>query len=169
MFENLALKGIKRQVGPPLADIETCKQHRPGDVGRLVTVADAYGLATGAIFMKGIVPDWLVSAYRDAPNDPVVRNSPHYFAAAFDVMIGSVLKQIEFIKLAVQDMQLFNRGGIYVGRNTCHIDTCDDAWIKEYHGAKFWIWHKGKYHGFFNLNEAARYALNIAANGGNGT
>jgi hypothetical protein len=166
MLTNLAKSGVRRKAGPPMADIETCKQHRPGDVGRLVAVADTFGLATGALFMKDVVPDWLVSAYRDAPNDPQVTNSPHYFACAFDVMVGNVMKQIEFVKLAVTDSGLFNRGGIYVGRNTCHVDTCDDGWMRKYNGARFWIWHKGKYYGVTDFKQAAHYALGIVTNGG---
>ncbi|MCK4960797.1 MAG: hypothetical protein KAT00_15395 [Planctomycetes bacterium] len=166
MLENLAAKGIKRKIGPPVADVETCKHHRPIDVGKLIVVAGAFGLETGAVFMNGVVPDWLVSAYRDMPADSSVNNSPHYYACAFDVMVGSVMKQIEFVKLAVVDAGLFNRGGIYVGRNTCHIDTCDDEWMRKHNGAKFWIWHKGKYYGFADFKQAAHYTLGIVTNGG---
>lgn len=165
MLRNLADAGVKRIVGPPRADVETCKIHRPGDVGRLIVAADMFGLAPGAVFMGDAVPDWLVSAYRDRPADASVKNSPHYFACAFDVMVGSVMRQIEFIKLAVIDTNLFNRGGIYVGRNTCHIDTCDEEWMRKYNGAKFWVWHGNKYHGFFDFNEAGTFALKLATNG----
>jgi len=165
MLENLAAKGIKRLVGPPLADIEVCKLYKPGDVGRLVVVGDEYGLATGAIFMKNTVPDWLVSGYRDLPADPTVKNSPHYFGCAFDVMVGSVMRQIQFVEMAVKTTGLFNRGGIYIGRNTCHIDQCDEAWMQKYNGAKFWVWHDKKYVGFFNFSEASQYALSIVTPG----
>jgi hypothetical protein len=159
MLENLAARGIKRVAGPPTADVETCKIHRPDAVHDIGSVAGRYGFQTGALFMKGIVPDWLVSAYRDMPADSSVKNSPHYFGEAFDVMVGGVVKQIGFIKLAVDEMRLFNRGGIYVGRNTCHVDRCDDEWMRKYHGAKYWVWNKGRYYGFTDFIEASRYAL----------
>lgn len=165
MIENLAAKGIKRLVGPPMADIETCKIYHPEAVGCLITVAAQYGLATGAIFMPKTVPDWLVSGYRTAPTDAAVTNSPHYFGVAFDIMVGNVRKQIDFVKLAVEDMRLFSRGGIYVGRNTCHVDRCDAEWRRKYKGAKFWVWHSSKYFGFTEFGEASSYALKFITSG----
>lgn len=163
---NLAQRGVKRIVKPPIADLETCKVYRPGDVGRLVAVTDAYGLSTTAVFIKDITPDWLESAYRDAPGDPGVKVSAHYFACAYDVTVGGILKQICFAKLAIIDMKLFNRGGLYVGKSCCHVDTCDVKWMRRYNGAKYWVWHRGKYQSFNCFETAADYALNAAKNGG---
>lgn len=160
MLENLAANGIKRKLYPE-ADIETCQQFHPEAVGALIVVANRYGLQPGALFMKNTVPDWLVSAFRDRPADASVKNSPHYFGVAFDVMVGSVLRQIQFVEMAVKTTGLFNRGGIYIGRNTCHIDQCDEAWMRKYNGAKFWVWHDKKYVGFFRFSEASQYALNL--------
>lgn len=157
---NLAQRGVKRIIKPPIADLETCKVYRPGDVGRLVAVADAYGFPTTAAFMKETTPDWLESAYRDAPSDPDVRVSAHYFACAYDVTVGGILKQICFAKLATIDMRLFNRAGLYVGKSCCHVDTCDVKWMRRYNGAKFWVWYKDDYTGFSTFNEAVRFALN---------
>jgi hypothetical protein len=165
MLENLAAKGIKRVSGPSTADIETCKRYHPEAVGCLIAVASEFGYETGAIFLDNIVPDWLVSAYRDRPADASVNNSPHYFGVAFDVMAGNVLKQIEFVELAVEKMRLFNRGGIYIGRNTCHVDRCDDGWMTKYKGSKFWVWHSDKYFGFTDFGEASKYALRIITPG----
>lgn len=166
-MENLAAKGIDRITPSPNPDIEICKQYRPEDICKLGVVADAWGLETGALFIPGVFPDWLVSGYRDRPADATVRNSPHYFAAAFDVYMGTynVLKQIQFVSLAVVKLGLFKRGGIYVGRNTCHIDTCDVEWQKKYGGAPFWVWHKGKYTGHTTLAGTSTHALSLSGAG----
>lgn len=164
MLVNLAEMGIKRQLYPE-PDIETCKQFHPESVGALIILADRYNLPAATLFRKSIAPHWLISAFRDQPADATVKNSPHYFGVAFDVMVGDIIKQIEFVSLAVETTKLFNRGGIYVGRNTCHIDQCDDAWMRKYNGTKFWVWHDKKYVGFFNFSEASQYALDLIAPG----
>lgn len=158
--QSLIDKGIKRLVGPPTADIETCKIYRSSAVCALGVVAQVHGLEARPLFLSNVVPDWLVSGYRDEATDPNVKHSPHGWGDAFDVKVGGVLKQIEFVKVALQDTQLFNRGGIYVGRNTCHVDQRDDTWMREFGGSKLWVWCKGKYTGFNNFNDAVRFALN---------
>lgn len=157
--KSLIEKGIKRLVSPPIADVETCKTYRPGAVCALGVVAEKHGLEVRPLFLSNVVPDWLVSGYRDKATDPAVKHSPHGWGDAFDVRVGGVLKQIEFIKIAIQDTQLFNRGGIYVGRNTCHIDQRNEEWMRKFGGTKLWVWYKGAYTGFSSFNEAVRYAL----------
>jgi hypothetical protein len=168
MIENLAEKGIKRKQGPPAPDLVTVFQYHPEAVCALGVVAHENGMPINALFIEGVWPDWLVSAYRDKPADASVLNSPHYFGVAFDICVGSkdIQRQIDFLELATKKLGLFNRGGIYVGRNTCHIDQCDEAWMRKFNGTKYWVWHDGVYTGFTDLTPAATFALKIVLSGG---
>jgi hypothetical protein len=159
---SLASQGIKRIVGPPLADIETSKNYCPAAVCALGVVAEKYGLQVGGLFLPLTVPDWLVSGYRYKSTNPEIKNSAHAWGDAFDIKVGDIDRQVQMVKLAVMDMKLFNRGGLYIGSNTCHIDQRNDAWMKKYYGKKFWVGEKGRYISFDKFLDAVNYALHRA-------
>jgi hypothetical protein len=157
--QSLLERGIKRKTPDGIPDLETCKQYAPFAVCSLGVVASKFGLdGVGSLFLPDKHPDWLTSAYRDKIAKNGAKNSPHFWGCAFDVSVGSVLKQIQFVSLAI-DSGLFNRGGIYKKISACHIDQCSNDWMKEFNGSKFWVMDGEKYHGFETLSQAAAFAL----------
>ena len=74
MTDSFIDRGIKRLVGPPQADIETCKIYTPGAVCALGFVAERHGLKSRPLFLSNVVPDWLVTGYRDKATDPAVKH-----------------------------------------------------------------------------------------------
>lgn len=171
MEKSLLAKGVVRKIGPPQPDLETCKMHRPADVCRLGAAAADFEMQTEALFMSGVWPDWLVSAFRTNRE-----TTPHAWGDAFDVKVGTVRRQIEFIRKAVVQNRHFNRGGLYVReiykdtqgwktiglRNTCHVDNRDQDWMRQYRGSKFWVYDLGSYTGFWDIESAAQYAMHQA-------
>jgi hypothetical protein len=171
METSLIFRGIVRKVGPPQPDLESCKIHKPNDVCKLGVAASAFGLETAALFMPGVWPDWLVSGYRTERE-----TSPHAWGDAFDIKVGKILRQIEFVRKVVSEYRYFNRGGLYVRhlykdddgkkyiglRNTCHIDNRDDDWMEVYSASKYWVYDLGQYKGFSDIESAAQYALHLS-------
>jgi len=161
-MDSLVSRGIKRIVGPPQADIETCKIYRPDAVCSLGVVVKKYGYEIGGLFVARVIPDWLVSGYRYNSSNPDIKNSAHGWGDAFDVKVGNIENQIRLVKIAVMELELFNRGGLYIGSNTCHIDQRSDAWMKKYYGKKFWVAENGRYVSFDKFMEVVNYALHRA-------
>ena len=62
--------------------------------------------------------------------------------------------------MAVNKLELFNRGGLYPGQNTCHIDQCDKKWMEDNFGTKFWVKdpETKTYTGFWDLESAIKCA-----------
>jgi hypothetical protein len=159
IIENLADKGIRRFIKPPLADIETIKEFHPEAICALGLLISFWGYSIVDLFITKLIPIWLISGYRENSIDSSVKNSPHEFGIAFDILISDdPWKQFEFIKLATET-GLFFRGGVYIGRNTCHIDRCNDEWQRKYSGTKFWVWENSKYYGYANIGEVANHLL----------
>lgn len=171
MDQSLLAKGVTRKIGPPNPDLETCKMHKPDDVCRLGVAAAEFDLRVEVLFMSGQWPDWLVSGYRTNRE-----TTPHAWGDAFDVKVGTIRRQIEFVRRTVVQNQYFKRGGLYVRerykdphgreyiglRNTCHIDNRDERWMAKYRGTKFWVYDLGDYTGFWDIESAAQYALHQA-------
>lgn len=169
--KSLLDQGVKRKIEPPAPDIMTCKEYKPGDVCRLGVVANAFWMETQALFLEDTWPGWVVSGYRT--NRPT---TPHAWGDAFDVKVGTIKKQVEFIRIAVMDLGLFKRGGLYVRniykdergkeyvglRNTCHIDNRDSEWMKKYNGTQYWVCDFGKYTGYNSFSAAVSHALSVA-------
>jgi hypothetical protein len=168
-FVNLAAQGIKRKVGPPNADIETIKLYHPEVLYALGIVCVRMELSGAWVLIDGAIPDLIVSGYRDAAQDPEVKNSPHEFAGALDIEVSKLDAGVTQYRPGILDMQiawaeqatvngLFTRAGLYPEQNTIHLDIMDAAWMKEFNGTPFWVkWH-GKYQGFQTLDSAATYA-----------
>jgi len=171
MLENLAAKGIKQQGHP---DIRTLKMLHP-------EVLYGWGLVevkrgqSGLWMATDTCPSSIISGYRDYQADPAVKNSPHNWGAAVDVLAldldsrdsknwpALLEEQIRIVRLAVITTGIFNRGGLYPTQNTCHVDVCDNRWMAQYGGTKFWVkwpFDAKQYTGFTTLDVAADFAKN---------
>lgn len=171
MLENLAQKGVKQQGSP---DIATLKVYHPEVLFAFALLMKKMGMSCSWLLAEGAIPDCIVSGYRDFNADPEVKNTPHKFAIALDVMVShldahvainrpAVLEeQIKWITTAVES-GLFTRGGFYPQQNTIHLDQADEAWMQTYGGTPFWVKWNGKYEGFTTLNGAVEYAKQLIA------
>jgi len=92
----------------------------------------------------------IISGYRSEVLEYNV-HSPHRFALALDIHVGDVEKQMEWATAA---QPYFCRVGLYVGRNTIHLDLCNKDWQAHYKGAVCWVWSNGVYHPFPTLKQA---------------
>jgi hypothetical protein len=169
MLENLAAKGVKQQGHP---DVQTVKMTHP-EVYYGWGILSVRRGESGLWMATDAVPDAIISGYRNYNYDKEVSNSPHCFGAAIDVRISSLSSaddknwpalldaQIAVVRDAVVTTKIFKRGGLYPQQNTCHLDVCDEAWMRKYRGTRFWVkWpHKKKsYHGFWLFEDAVRFA-----------
>jgi hypothetical protein len=94
------------------------------------------------------------------PHDQKVKNSPHYFGVALDVIVGDLMKQIEWATVGI-GKGYFTRCGFYPEQNTMHFDRCSFEWMEKYNGTPSWVkWH-GEYTGFAHWREAAQYAMRL--------
>lgn len=162
---NLAANGIKQNGHP---DISTIMKYHPEVLTSLAILCHRRGLESGWIGTSD-TPDFIVSGYRDHDPDPAVKNSPHAFGLAVDLMVSpkdahvpqnrpEILDaQISWITDAIES-NLFYRAGIYPEQNTIHLDLCDVSWRNAYNGTPFWVKWQGTYHGFTVLNEAVSFA-----------
>jgi hypothetical protein len=169
MLKNYALKGIKQSGSP---DILAVKQYHPEVIFSFALLMKRMGMECGWVLIPEAIPDLIVSGYRDHSVDPAVKNSPHAFAIALDVMVShldarvpqnreSILEeQIKWITAATET-GLFNRGGLYPQQNTIHLDLCDEEWMRTYNGTPFWVKWNAKYEGFSALPSAIEYAKQL--------
>lgn len=95
-------------------------------------------------------PGYVTSGYRDGILNCRI-NSPHRFALAIDIIIGRIEQQIAAAKKA---QLFFPRIGLYPGNSFIHLDLVSEAWMKKYHGRRFWVRMKGVYTSF-DIFEAA--------------
>lgn len=172
MLENLAQKGLKQKGVPDLA---TIKQYHPEVLYSFALLGKKMGMECGWVLIDGAVPDCIISGYRDFNADPEVKNSPHKYAVALDVMVShldarisqnrpTILEeQIKWITAAIES-GLFTRGGFYPQQNTIHLDLCDEAWMRAYNGSPFWVKWDGKYEGFSRLQSAIDHAKQLVYN-----
>jgi len=157
-MKNYAELGHQRITEAPIADIESVKLLEPQNLLSLGVVVDRFGLVTNALFIKNAVPDWLSSGYRTTGR----QYSAHKFCQAFDVKVGGIIKQLTFVKLAIQELKLFNRGGVYHNYTSCHIDNCGINWMAKHNGAKFWFADKNnKYHYFMLYEDLENHIKNV--------
>lgn len=127
---NLAARGIKRGTPSGIPDLKTCKQHNPSAVASLLLLFQQMNEKMDWYTL----PDKLLSAYRDESTI----ESRHLYADAFDIVIPSAIKQIEWVTTAL-DSNLFSRAGFYPHRKTIHIDQATKQWCDKFRGARFWV------------------------------
>lgn len=157
ILKNLAAAGIERQV-KPLADLEIIKKHQPIAIAKLILLLDLLGEKTSGLFIPLVIPEIVLSGYRDKSVDAQVKNSPHFFGVAFDLYAPTIERQIEIAKLATIETKLFERAGLYPQNKIVHIDLCDAEWQTQYHGTKYWVKKDTRYTGFLKLDYAIEFA-----------
>lgn len=175
-FENLALTGVKQK--SPI-DLDTIRQYHPEVMAKYVMVCLKLGLPINWNDLKSVPSnlDFSGSGYRDHAFDPSVKNSPHNFAMALDICVSSLNAKIKANRQAVLQSQInwitaaqgiFPGAGFYPFQNTIHLDIRDDIWMKDYHGTPYWVkdpTSENPYKGFYNLNDAIRWANVVAQKG----
>lgn len=152
---NLARLGLPRATEPDVPDLITVwKTPYP--------VLTRYGLlckdlriqpfAGGTYERQGprTKPGYITSGYRDGILNCRI-NSPHRFALAIDVAIGPIEIQIA---VAQRAQAYFPRIGLYPSNGFIHLDLASEAWMKRYHGRRFWVRVQGAYTSF-DILEAA--------------
>jgi uncharacterized protein YcbK (DUF882 family) len=146
VLENLAIKGVKRILEDPEPDIETVKIYHPEVISNYYNLSQRFPPHSY----------WITSGYRDQTID--AKNSPHFYAIALDIHVGSILRQIAWGFHAIED-KLFTRIGLYPEEKIVHLDLCDKEWMNKYSGSSYWVKKKGEYRGFENFQDAAKYSL----------
>jgi len=160
-LENLMLKGIKQKADP---DILTVYEYHPEVIDGFIKVVNKLKLNNKFYWIdKTKQPEHnelITSGYRDYCPPNGAKNSPHFFAAALDLVAPTLEDQIWFAIAALSDG--FRRAGLYPFSGIVHIDICDYDWQKKYGGTPAWVMDRnGKYHGFQTLYEATEYAKKI--------
>lgn len=152
---NLAKLGLKRATEPDVPDLITIWKTPYPVLTRYKLLCKDLGIqpfAGGTYEQQGpcTKTGYITSGYRDDILNCRI-NSPHRFALAIDVIVGETEKQIAVARRA---QIYFPRIGLYPGNGFIHLDLASEAWMKRYHGRRFWVRIKGVYTSF-DIFEAA--------------
>ncbi len=92
-------------------------------------------------------PGRITSGYRTKQTSGGVSNSPHMYAMAVDVYVGSVSEQLKWVEAA---NGLFTRAGVYPCSTAAHFDLMPRGF-----GTPYWTGRNGRYKGAYSFGEMA--------------
>lgn len=156
---NLAKLGLKKAADPGVPDLITIWKTPYPVLTRYKLLCRDLGMqpfAGGTYEKQGpsTKPGYITSGYRDGIINTRI-NSPHPFALAIDMAIGPIENQIG---AASRARFLFPRIGFYPDNGFIHLDLASEAWIRRYHGRRFWVRKNGVYTSFDIFEAATEFA-----------
>lgn len=152
---NLAKLGLPRATEPDVPDLITIWKTPYPVLTRYKMLCGELNIQpfAGGTYERQGPPTkvgYITSGYRDGILNCRI-NSPHRFALAIDMAIGSIVEQIATAKKA---RLFFSRIGLYPDNKFLHLDLVSETWMKQYRGRRFWVRINGIYTSF-DIFEAA--------------
>ena len=155
---NLASLGVRRRTPPEIADLLTIRDTPYPILTRYKQLCMEAALAMyGGGTIDRPNPRWHPGSITSGYRDQVVednRHSPHLYAMALDIFVGSSEEQIRVAEIA---LQFYSRVGLYPDNGIIHVDLMPPTWVARYSGANVWVRRGGKYTSFLNLAAASAF------------
>ena len=155
---NLAALGVRRRTPPEIADLLTVWDTPYPVLTRYKQLCIEAALAVyGGGTIEQPNPRWHPGSITSGYRDQVIegnQHSPHLYAMALDIFVGSSEEQIRVARIA---QTYYSRVGLYPDNGIIHVDLMPPAWIARYSGAVVWVRRAGQYSSFLNLDAAARF------------
>lgn len=154
LIPNLMKVGTPRKTKPE-ADLITIWNTPYPVIGKYKVLCNETNLkifAGGTIEKQGpnYVPGFITSGYRDEIIEGN-ESSPHPFAIALDIAIGSDIRCLDVAKKAER---IYSRIGLYPGHGFIHVDEAPDSWIEHYKKKRYWVKVESIYYSYDKFEEA---------------
>jgi hypothetical protein len=157
IIPNLAKMGVIRKVGPPEADLITVWATPYPVIRKYLDLCRKAGIpAYGGGSMEAQRedrPGFITSGYRDEIMEGN-KSSPHLFAIALDIAIGS---DIDCLRVGDIATRLYPRVGLYPGRGFIHVDLAPDNWMAHYRKKPYWVKVGDTYRSFDDFISAEQF------------